>query len=93
MIYDNSSTHNLKQITRKIKIIVESLLQLIPIKTCQNGAKSVKHYSFFFFKLNPPAFSQLSQMFKIRKCFFSYLDMRNMYDPFENDCLYGMAIK
>ena len=48
MIYDNSSTHNLKQITRKTKIIVESLLQLIPIKTCQNGAKSVKHYSFFF---------------------------------------------
>ena len=47
MIYDNSSTHNLKQITRKTKIIVESLLQLIPIKTCQNGAKSVKHYSFF----------------------------------------------
>ena len=72
MIYDNSSTHNLKQITRKTKNIVEILLQLIPRPTDTNKNLSkwgeISEAVFFFFKLNPPAFSQDMYYFNFHKC-------------------------
>ena len=52
IVYDNSSTHNLKQITRKTKNIVEILLQLIPRPTDTNKNLSkwgeISEAVFFF---------------------------------------------